>query len=276
MIDLHTHTSHSDGAMTAFELLSRAKDCGITTISITDHDTISAFPEAEDAAAKIGINFVPGIEITSRYRRFQIHILGYFFDYKDSKFVSRLQELHEARIARAKRIVAKLNRIKIPLKIESVLEKVGTHGTVGRPHIANTMVEEGFAETYDEVFQKYIGIGRPAYEANYSFPPEEAIKMIAQAGGLSFIAHPARYVTDEVLRYLINFGIDGIEVVHPSHSVQEMEHYKRFAEENSLLKCGGSDFHGGLKNDDANFGKYFIDIVCFQDIKEKRRPRKFK
>jgi hypothetical protein len=269
MIDLHTHTSHSDGGVSTVELLLKAKKCGIKTISITDHDTVSALDEAETIASGLGINFVPGIEITSSYKHCQLHFLGYFFDYTGKKFVSRLRELQDGRVARAKRIIEKLNRIKIPLKLESVLEKSGVQNSIGRPHIANTMVEEGFAETYDEVFQKYIGIGKAAYEANYPFPPEEAIKMISQAGGLSFIAHPSHYVNEEVLYHLVKLGLDGVEVVHPSHSNEETEYYERFTYENSLLKCGGSDFHGGLKNDGANLGKYFIGRPSFERMQKK-------
>jgi len=271
MIDLHTHTSHSDGDVTASELLLRAAERGIRTISITDHDAVSAIDEAQSIACKAGVDFVPGIEITSGSKHCQLHFLGYFFDHTNAKFVSRLQELQDARLARAERIVAKLNLIKIPLKLESVLGKSGMQNSIGRPHIANTMVEEGFADTYDEVFQKYIGIGRPAYEANHPFPPEEAIRMISEAGGLSFIAHPSHYVNEDMLYHLIKLGLDGIEVVHPSHSSTETDYYKKFADENSLLKSGGSDFHGGLKNDDANLGRYFTDPASFERMNEKRK-----
>lgn len=257
-IDFHTHTDLSDGALSAGALLEKAAEAGITTLSVCDHDTVSALDEAINISDRIGMVVVPGIEITSRYKRFQLHLLGYFIDYSDSKFRARLDHLIDARIKRAKRIIAKLNQIKIPLTFEAVIEKSGDHGSIGRPHIANTMVEEGFASTYDEVFDKYIGIGRPAYEGNYPFPPAEAIAMISDAGGLSFLAHPSHYVNEDLLRYLLKSGLDGIEVIHPSHSEEETLFYDKFADDNSLLKSGGSDFHGGLKKDDANLGKYVI------------------
>lgn len=257
-IDFHAHTDSSDGALSARALIERAAGVGITTLGICDHDTVSALEEASAVAKGMGITIVPGIEITSRYKRFQLHFLGYFIDYTDGNFLSGLSELKDARINRAKRIITKLNRIKIPLTFESVIENAGENSSVGRPHIANTMVEEGFAQTYSEVFDKYIGIGRPAYEANYPFPPAEAISMIAAAGGLSFLAHPSHYVNEDMLRYLLKNGLDGIEVVHPSHSPEETAFYGRFADDNSLLKSGGSDFHGGLKNDDGNLGMYLI------------------
>lgn len=269
MVDLHTHTSRSDGALSPGELLIKAKELGISMLSIADHDTVSALDEAEGISKEIGIDFIPGIEITSAYKHYQLHFLGYFFDHTDKKFLARLQQLRNARVNRAKRIVAKLNRIKIPLKLESVLERAGVQDSIGRPHIANTMIEEGYAETYEEAFHKYLGIGRPAYEANHPFPPEDAIRTLAEAGGLSFIAHPSHYVGDEVLHYLMKLGVDGIEVIHPSHTKEEIEHYRKFAEDNSILKCGGSDFHGGLKNDEGNLGKYVADLRWVEEMQKK-------
>jgi 3',5'-nucleoside bisphosphate phosphatase len=268
-IDFHTHTDSSDGALSAEELIEKARQAGITTLGICDHDTVSGLDTAVSIASKKGLTVVPGIEITSSYKRFQLHFLGYFFDYTDKKFLSRLGELQDARVRRAKRIIAKLNRIKIPLTFESVIERVGGHLSVGRPHIANTMVEEGYAQTYDEVFHKYIGIGRPAYEANYPFPPAEAIGMVSAAGGLAFLAHPSHYVNEDLLMRLMKDGLQGIEVVHPSHSEEEIAYYNRFANENSLLKSGGSDFHGGLKNDDGNLGKYVIPVEWFNEMRDK-------
>jgi len=276
IIDLHTHTSHSDGALTPRELLEKGKEAGVKLISITDHDSVSGLAEAESCSKEIGIEFVPGIEITSRYGRYQLHFLGFFFDYYDKTFKSRLDYLRSARLSRARRIIAKLNNIKIPLKFESVLERSGVENSIGRPHIANTMVEEGYAETYDEVFNKYLGIGRPAYEANHPFPPEEAIGMISQAGGLSFIAHPSHYVTEDIVRQFQKFGLDGLEVIHPSHSPEETEWAQRFADENNLLKCGGSDFHGGLKHDDANLGRYSIEEKWFESMQKRLGRSLFK
>ncbi len=276
VIDLHTHTLHSDGALTPHELLEKAKASGVRTISITDHDSVSGLSEAENCSKEIGIEFIPGIEITSSYRRYQLHFLGFFFDYTNKFFTARLEDLRNARVNRARRIIAKLNRIKIPLKLESVLERSGAEDSIGRPHIANTMVEEGYAETYDEVFNKYLGIGRPAYEANYPFPPEEAIKMVEQAGGLSFIAHPSHYVNEDIMRQLQKFGLDGVEVVHPSHSDDERESITKFVDSNKFLKCGGSDFHGGLKNDDANLGKYSVEEEWLDSMERKLGRRLLK
>ncbi len=136
------------------------------------------------------------------------------------------------------------------------------------------MVEEGYAETYGEVFDKYLGIGRPAYEANYPLPTENAIKMIAQAGGLEFHCAPfALCNTEDLLRRFQKCGLDGVEVVHPSHSPEEVEWAKSFADNNNLLKCGGSDFHGGLKNDDANLGRYFAE-EGWLELMEKKLGRK--
>jgi len=268
-IDLHTHTLHSDGALTPRELIEKAKSVGIELISVTDHDSVAGLTEAQSCANKIGIEFIPGIEITSSYKKYQLHFLGLFIDYTSNSFNSLLSHLRDARVSRARRIVDKLNKIKIPIKFESVLEKSGVQNSIGRPHIASTMVEKGYAESYDEVFDKYLGIGRPAYEANCPFPPAEAIKMIAQAGGLSFIAHPSHYVNEDLLRQFQKLGLDGVEVVHPSHSPDETEWLRNFADGNGFLKCGGSDYHGGLKNDDANMGKYSSEERWLESMQKK-------
>ncbi len=266
-IDLHTHTAYSDGALKTPALLEKALQAGISTISITDHDCVSALEEGTELSKTSGLEFVPGIEVTSRQKRFQLHFLGYFIDYSDRSFLSTLENLREARVRRAGRIVAKLNRLKIPLKLESVLDRAGVWNSVGRPHIANTMVQEGFAQTYDEVFHKYIGIGRPAYEANHPFPADQAIAMIKNAGGLAILAHPSHYVTEDLLHFLLENGLDGVEVIHPSHSQEEVEYFRTFADSNSILKTGGSDFHGGLKNDDSNLGTHFIEEEWFDQMK---------
>ncbi len=267
--DLHTHTTCSDGALGTFELMTRARAAGLELISIADHDTISALDEAFRYSAQLQLQVIPGIEITTGYKSYQLHFLGYFVDYSDQKLLAKLNELRDARVMRVKRIIAKLNRIKIPLKLEAVLERVESRNSIGRPHIANTMVEEGLAGSYEEVFHKYLGIGRPAYEANHPFPPEEAIKMISDAGGLSFLAHPSHYVNSDMLRRLLKSGLNGIEVVHPSHSPEETEFYGAFADANGILKSGGSDFHGGLKKDDANLGKYVVEPEWLEAMYER-------
>ena len=255
--DLHLHTTFSDGALTPSELLDRARQAGLTTISITDHDHTGALDEAMGIAAHEGIDVIPGVELSTIIGEADIHILGYFFDHRDTRLQEYLALFRSERRKRAERIVGKLNGLNIPLTIDEVLRRAG-EGSVGRPHIATALVEEGLIGTYQEAFARYIGFGKPAYEKKYMIAPREAIAMIAAAGGLSFLAHPSTFIEERVLLEIIDAGIDGIEVVHPSHGPELVAHYSGIVSEYFLLASGGSDFHGGRRNDRETLGKYFI------------------
>ena len=161
--DLHMHTTHSDGMLSAEELVARAQAAGLTTISITDHDNVGAVDDATAAAKSAGIEVIPGVELSASIEDQDIHILGYFFDHKNQNLLDYLSFFRIERVKRAERIVEKLNDLKVPLKFESVLEQAG-RGSIGRPHIANALLEEGLTESYHEAFWKYLGFGKPAYE----------------------------------------------------------------------------------------------------------------
>ena len=256
--DLHTHTICSDGALSPYELVKKAKAQGLSIISISDHDSVAAIPDALEFGKEFGVEVIYGVELSANFEDKEVHILGYFVDYKSQRLLDYLTFFRHERIKRAERIVAKLNSLQVPLRIESVMEHAGT-GSVGRPHIAAAMVDEGHTKSYQESFDRYIGNGGPAYERKFQFSPAEAVQLIASSGGLSFLAHPGRYTTDGMLQHLIKAGIDGIEVIHPSHSPEHVAHYRGVASEYYLLESGGSDFHGGKKNDDGSFGSFFVD-----------------
>jgi predicted metal-dependent phosphoesterase TrpH len=251
------HTVHSDGTLTTRELLARAQAVGLTTISITDHDSTNAIPEALALGKEFGIEIIAGTELSASYNSLDIHILGYFIDHTDIELQSYLEHYRKERLRRAERIVEKLNDLNVPLTLEAVLERAGT-GSVGRPHIAHALVEEGLTQTYHEAFFKYIGFGKPAYEEKFRVSPREAMELISASGGLSFIAHPGNSLDENVIMELIKQGIDGLEVVHPSHSPERVAYYRAIAREYFLLTSGGSDFHGGRRNDAEALGKYTI------------------
>lgn len=267
--DLHTHTRFSDGEYSVNELIMKVIAAGVSAFSITDHDTVAGLDEAITISQRHSVEFIPGIEITTALGNVQLHVLGYFIDFSNKNFQKRLVELREGRLRRAERIVSKLNKIKIPVNLNSIMERIGEEKSIGRPHIADFLVLEGYADNYQEAFDKYLGIGRPAYERNYPFSPVSAINMIKAAGGLSFLAHPSRYVSDEVLTELLKYGLNGIEVIHPSHSEFETNKWKRYALENSLLISGGSDFHGGMRNDEHNLGRFLVGIESINVMKKK-------
>jgi predicted metal-dependent phosphoesterase TrpH len=255
--DLHMHTIHSDGTLTTRELMERAKSVGLTTISITDHDHTAGIAEGLALSGELGIEVISGVELSASVGEHDVHILGYFFDHTHRGLLDYLDFYRRERVKRAERIVGKLNDLNVPLTIESVMEKAGI-GSVGRPHIANALVQEGLTDSYHEAFFKYIGFGKPAYEKKYQVTPAEAFELIAAAGGVSFVAHPGNNMDEKVLLDLIKHGVDGIEVIHPSHSPERVAHYKGIANEYFLLTSGGSDFHGGRRNDQEVLGKYCI------------------
>jgi predicted metal-dependent phosphoesterase TrpH len=266
--DLHLHTAYSDGALSPREIVDKARTAGVCTISITDHDNVGAIEEAIDYGKTVGIEVIPGLELSAAMGEKDVHILAYFIDHNNRTLLDYLTFFRYERLKRAERIVEKLNKINIPIRFESVQEQAGI-GSLGRPHIASVMMEEGFIETYHEAFAKYIGVGGPAYEKKFQLGPEEAIRLISQSGGLSFLAHPGKYTSELEVAQLIKAGLDGIEVVHPSHNEIRQEHYRGVVNQYFLLESGGSDFHGGKKNDDAVFGAFCVPIQIVDAMKKR-------
>lgn len=256
--DLHMHTTFSDGALSPYELVKKCKQRGLSVIAITDHDSVDAFPDAIEYGKEFGVEVIPGVELSAMVDDKDVHILGYFVNHTNKRLLEYLQFFRLERVKRAERIVAKLNSINVPITLDAVMERAGK-GAVGRPHIASAMVDEGYTRSYQEAFEKFIGNGGPAYEKKFHVTPEEAIKLISSSGGLSFLAHPGRFTSDDAVTQLIQCGLDGIEVIHPSHTPTHSAHYRGVVGEYFLLESGGSDFHGGKKNDDDVLGNYYID-----------------
>lgn len=265
--DLHLHTHYSDGAFSPHALLAAILRAGLTIISITDHDNTGALPEARALGASMGIEVIGGVELSATLDGQDIHILGYFIDEEDPALQGHLQMFRAERYRRAERIVRRLHQLRVPLDFESVLAQAG-RGSIGRPHIAAAMVEGGYVASYQEAFARFLGAGKPAYETKYQISLRETIQLIANSGGLSFVAHPGNAIDERVLLTLIKEGVDGIEVVHPSHSPERMAYYRGIAEEYFLLTSGGSDFHGGRKNDDDTLGRFAISA---EDVSVMRR-----
>jgi predicted metal-dependent phosphoesterase TrpH len=266
-VDLHIHTNHSDGFHSPKEIVEKAKNAGLDIISITDHDNLSAIKEATVYGWELGIEVIPGVEISSDLKDKEIHILGYFIEPDNPELEHYLTFFREERVKRAIRIVNKLKLLGFPITIEDVID-VAKDSAVGRPHIAQVMQEKGFTSSFFEAFNKYIGNGCPAFEKKVHISPQSAFKIINDAGGLSFIAHPG-YMPEPLLKELIEEGVDGIEVIHPSHSQQQVRFYKGIVNEYFLLESGGSDFHGGKREDDKNLGKYFTRSSAIEAMRQR-------
>ncbi len=267
--DLHMHTSYSDGLLSPYDLIYKAKKNNINVISITDHDNISALKESIPIGKEMGVEVIPGVEISSEINGQEIHILAYFIDPEHQDFISFLKKIQDGRIDRVRKMIAILNDLGSKINSEEFISKFDKSISIGRPHIAQALVEEKFAKTFAEAFMKYIGDNKPAYIKKVNPSYKEAIKIISDAGGLSFIAHPGKFVRDEVMAELIKEGLDGIEIYHPSHSMQDREYFSKIAADNFLLESGGSDFHGATKTDMQNFGKFYIDQEKLLNMKRR-------
>jgi hypothetical protein len=266
--DLHLHTHHSDGVHSPYEIVRRARNAGLSAISITDHDNVAAIDEAVAWGRQMGVEVVTGVELSVALGEKDVHLLAYFFDHTNRELLDYLTFFRHERLKRAERIVEKLNKINVPLRMEAVLDQAGI-GSVGRPHIASALVEKGLIDTYHEAFLKYIGTGAPAYEKKYQLNPEEAVRLITAAGGLTFLAHPGKYTSEAELLRLIHAGVDGIEVVHPSHSEAQQAHYRRVIDQYFLLESGGSDYHGGKKSDDDAIGTFTVPIFVVDQMRRR-------
>lgn len=253
--DLHTHTNYSDGYNSPKKLIDLAVQKNIELLSITDHDSVNGIKEAAKYAAKCGIEIIPGVEISTDITDTEVHILGYFIDPENKELEHYLSFFREERYKRAIRIVEKLNVLGLQITMDDVLTQAKT-SAIGRPHIAQALLANKQVKSYYEAFNKYLANQAPAYEKKVHLSPQSAFKIISDAGGLSFIAHPGN-MQDMLIKELIEAGVDGIEVVHPSHSVHQVKFYRGIVNEYFLLESGGSDFHGGKREDDRNFGSFY-------------------
>jgi len=256
-IDLHMHTTFSDGFFTPTELIRKVKDLSIGIVSITDHDSLNGLEEATQVGKELDVIVIPGLEISTDVEDREVHLLGYFIDTNNQELNKYLSFFRDERIQRANIMIDKLANLGFDISINDVLE-VAKNSAVGRPHIALAMLKKGIVKDYYEAFQKYLRDDGPAYERKIHVSSQSALKLISDAGGLSFIAHPG-HLKESILLSLINSGVDGIEVNHPSHNEYQKKYYKGIVNQYCLLESGGSDFHGGMKGDDENLGKYLLD-----------------
>ena len=269
MIDLHIHSLASDGLLDAKKIFDNASSMKLKAISITDHDTVDIVEEALELSKYYGIEFIPGIEISTNLGEIEIHILGYFLDHKNKDLLELIEKFKVSRYERGKQIVINLQRGGIDITFEEVLGKAGSKDNIGRPHIAEVLLEKGICRNTFEVYNNYLGNQNKKYIVpKYNLHPKEAIKVIRKAGGLSFLAHPGHLLRSDKVAILevIKFGVDGIEVIHPSHNSYQQKFYRGIVNQYCLLESGGSDFHGGEKGDSDNLGKYWLDPKRYKDM----------
>lgn len=251
MIDLHSHTDHSDGTSSPAELVEMARAVGLSALAITDHDTVSGYDEAAPSAR--GLELIPGIEITCKHGRDNVHLLGYFLHGDPgAEFRDWLKQTHEHRKERNRRLVARLNELGVDIRLEDV-EAMGRIMT-GRPHFARLLVAKGYAANFEDAFRRYLGEHAPAFVERQGPGLEEAVERIRAAGGLSSLAHPVRVEhADEAAEraffdQMADCGLSAVEAFHTDHSEADTRRYLEFADYYGFGVTGGSDFHGSNKS----------------------------
>jgi predicted metal-dependent phosphoesterase TrpH len=242
-IDLHLHTNHSDGTVSAAELLEIVRAKKLSAFSVTDHDTLAGYWAVRSLISEDDPELIPGLELSVTADGGDLHLLAYLFDPDNEPLKAALDRFRERRNHRARLIVQRLNEMNIDISFEQV-QNVAGEATIGRPHSADTMVRSKAIGSYEEAFEKYIRNGGPAYVAKMSFIPEEAISLVHKAGGVTVLAHPVIDNTSRHIEMLAGLGLDGIEIYHPVHKQNDINRLKNLAERYRLLVCGGSDFHG--------------------------------
>lgn len=245
-IDLHLHTTASDGRCTPGELVERAAQAGLTTLAVTDHDTTAATDEAQQRAAERGIDAISGIEITAMDEGRDLHVLGYFFNPRHEALDRFLAGQRAARLARAHAIGARLAALGMPIDLGPVVARAAgdSRRSIGRPLIARAMVEAGHVADTREAFDRWLGAGCPAFVPRNGAPPEAVIGIIHDAGGVASLAHPGKLRREPRIGPLAEAGLDAVEVFHPDHDAALVERYLGVARDFGLLMTGGSDFHG--------------------------------
>lgn len=242
--DLHLHSTFSDGKLTPEQILEVSKNNGVKYISITDHDSIDS--QYITRRNNDGINVIPGIEFSSEIYEFEIHILGYFIDIDNKNLNDVVNNLKKSRIKRAKSIIDKLRNEGIELNIDDIIKD---NLSIGRAHIANEIVKKGYEESFKGAFLKYLLKGKPAYVSGEKLNYKDSIRVIKEANGIAVLAHPGKIyksmAVEKIIKELKCYGLNGIEVYHPSHSKEQVNLFYNLSKKYKLSITGGSDFHGG-------------------------------
>ena len=254
LIDLHLHSRFSDGTYGPEELAAQAQRCKLAAIALTDHDSVEGCQDTAQACAAVGIEFIAGTELTAEQNGNELHILGYCLDTLNARLLTQIATFQAVRQNRIREMVARLNRLKVPLSAEAVFTLANCRAP-GRPHVARALVAAGHCASLDEAFERFLKRNRPAWVPKFKMSGAEALDLIHQAGGVAVMAHPGLNRTDELIPGMVEAGMDGIECFHTKHSTATTEHYLELADRYHLLVTGGSDCHG------MNKGKPLIGTV---------------
>jgi len=278
-IDLHVHSTASDGSLKPAELLALAEKIGLAALALTDHDSIEGTKEILRYGPTESVRFLSGVEISAQPPKFtkisgSFHILGYGFSMDDSAINAMLQTQQTSRINRNPYIIAKLQDLGFEISMDEVIAASG-NGQIGRPHIASLMVKKKFVTSIDEAFDKYLGKGKPAYVEKSRIPVHTAIELIRSAGGVAVLAHPglinlgSSQLLEDLITELISLGLKGIEVYYPSHTDSQTTYFDHLADKYHLLATGGTDFHGEINPEvrlGVGEGDFYVPYAVYENL----------
>jgi hypothetical protein len=270
--DLHIHSTYSDGSYNPVDIIKMAKTQGISTIAIADHDTVEGIEKAIESGKKYDIEVIPALEFSTYWGKAEIHILGYYIDYKQKQLLKKIDEIFEARKERARGMISLLKKQGLKISLKEVQALAGDK-YIGRPHIARSLVNNGYIEEIGQAFtDEFIGNGSKAYIPKFKLSPEEAINLIEIAGGIPVLAHPlfinhGQSLTEIDIKKLIKAGLAGVEVYHSKHESKDIQYYQKIAEKLGLLITGGSDFHGE-NSPDVKLGDIVLEDKYLNELRK--------
>lgn len=273
LADLHCHTTFSDGLLTPEQVVIKAKELGLAAVGITDHDSIEGIERAQSCGRDMGIEVVPGVEMSCSVLGVDLHILGYYLDFRSPEVQEFFSSLRYHRSERARIMVEKLRGLGVKVSFEDV-RMLARGAAIGRPHVAQALVNVGAVMSTEEAFRRYIGYDGPAYAPKRKLEPVRAVEFIRRHGGVAVIAHPGTYHNDEAVYLAIAAGADGIEAWHPDHNERDAARYEEIAQKNALLVTGGSDCHGGRKCGHIFLGDVTVPYECVEQMKILARKRR--
>lgn len=272
--DLHLHSTASDGRYSPEELVSTAATLGLEVIAITDHDSVEGIaPALKAAQAFPTLKVIPGVEVSTDVPHGEVHVLGYFIDYTDAELIKKLIELRGSRKIRAQKMIAKLANLGIHIEWDRVQEIAGS-GSVGRPHIAQAIIEKGYVQSSKEAFVKYIGREGPAYAEREKMTPEEVVELLVKVGGLPVLAHPADMENlEDLIPRLQGVGLIGLEVYYSNYNPRSIQQLASIAHKHGLIATGGSDYHGQDNTTETPIGGVKVPPECIKRLFALSRKR---
>ncbi len=265
-VDLHIHTTASDGLLTPEQVVEFAKEAGLRAMSITDHDTINGYLAAREKAEELDIELIPGVELSVSSGSDDFHLLAYLIDCENPEFLKKINSFQEERRIRGEKMVEKLNELGLDLSIETV-NRIAGESSVGRPHLADALLKEEFVHTYDEAFARYLGYHAPAYVPKQFLTPQEGIDLVHLVRGVAVLAHPGTSRSHEAIYDFIQMGLDGIEAYHAVHDKQATRHYINLANKFGLIHTGGSDCHG-RRGEKTLIGTVKVPYQCLEMLRK--------